>query len=353
MTTGTVPIASVIIPARDAEATIGRAVAALLDPFAGRRDGHDRPEVIVVDDGSRDRTAAVARAAGARVIAASGDGPARARNLGAAAARGPLLVFTDADCVATPGFLDALIAPFADASVGGTKGAYVTTQTSWVARFVQQEYEERYTRMANRDEIDFIDSYAAAYRRGVFEAVGGFDERYRVPSTEDQELSFRVAERGARLLFVPAARVEHLHARTPVAYARKKAKIGYYKVATLRRHPGKAIDDAHTPPTLKLQVVLAPLILLGLTRDIAVTATGDSPGLWWSLVPLAPFLASALPLWTRVIRADPAVGLAAPALILLRAVALAVGVTTGLLTEWRSGVLTRASEGGDAPSSRP
>jgi hypothetical protein len=70
-------------------------------------------------------------------------------------------------------------------------------------------------------------------------------------------------------------------------------------------------------------------------------------------VPLAPFLASALPLWRRVIRADPAVGLAAPALILLRAVALAVGVTTGLLTEWRSGVLTRASEGGDAPSSRP
>lgn len=325
--------ASVVIPARDSAATIGRAVACVRD----QRDARGRPvEVVVVDDGSVDDTGEVARHAGAhRVVRAGGDGPARARNLGVlAAATGDVIIFTDADCAARPGFVAALTAPLDDPSIGGTKGAYVTAQRSLTARFVQQEYEERYARMARRASIDFVDTYACAYRRALFEAAGGFDERYRRPSTEDQELSFRIVERGVRLVFVPDAVVEHLHVDTPWGYAKKKAKIGYYKVATLRRHPGKAVDDAHTPPGLKLQVALAPAAVAG---ALASPLLGPA-----ALGPLGLLVASAAPLVLRCLRADPVVALVAPALVVVRAAALAAGLTAGALAELRGGVLRDA-----------
>ena len=94
---------SVVIPARDAEAMIGRTVA------AARAQELDGPfEVIVVDDGSTDDTARVAADAGARVVS-NGEpaGPADARNAGVAASTAPLIAFTDADCVPAPGWLRA------------------------------------------------------------------------------------------------------------------------------------------------------------------------------------------------------------------------------------------------------
>ncbi|MCO5170981.1 MAG: glycosyltransferase [Planctomycetes bacterium] len=334
--------ATVIIPARDAAATIGQAVRAVRDQTAA--DGRG-VEVVVVDDGSVDATGEVARAAGARVLRGAGDGPARARNLGLAEVATPLVIFTDADCAARPGFVAALLAPFADPAVGGAKGAYETEQRALVARFVQQEYEERYARMSRRPSIDFVDTYAAAYRTDLLRTLGGFDERYRRPSTEDQELSFRVAATGARLVFVPGARVAHLHAATLGAYARKKAKIGYFKVATLRRHPGKAVDDAHTPATLKLQVLLAwPALALALALGPWL-ALRPAPPAWGlaALLPAAAFALSALPLTARCLRRDWPVGLCAPALILVRASSLAAGLAAGLLAECRGGVLSRAA----------
>jgi GT2 family glycosyltransferase len=333
--------ATVIIPARDAAATIARAVTAVRDQV----DALGRTvEVIVVDDGSVDGTGDLARAAGARVLRAEGDGPARARNVGLAEATTPLVIFTDADCAPRPGFVAALLAPFADAEIGGTKGAYETEQRRLVARFVQQEYEERYARMARRASIDFIDTYAAAYRLDLLRSVGGFDERYRRPSTEDQELSFRVAATGARLVFVPAARVGHLHADTLGGYARKKAKIGYFKVATLRRHPTKAVDDAHTPLTLKLQVLLAPPALVGVAIALVALASDarlvPAAAALACLAPLALLFLTGVPLSLRCLARDLPVGLVAPALIRVRALALAAGLAAGLVAETRGGVLS-------------
>jgi cellulose synthase/poly-beta-1,6-N-acetylglucosamine synthase-like glycosyltransferase len=310
---------SVVIPAHDAEATIGRAVAALA--------GHD---VVVVDDGSRDGTGDKARAAGARVVRLeTKGGPARARNAGVRAAESDVVVFTDADCEPLPGFVEALVAPLEkDATLTGTKGAYVTEQRGLTARFVQLEYEERYARMARRREIDFVDTYACAYRRSALLEAGGFDERYDRPSTEDQELSFRLHERGARFVFVPEARTRHRHADSPGAYLAKKAKIGTFKVATLRAHPSKAIDDAHTPLLLKVQLLLAPLAVAGLA--VAGLALEDRRWLAALALPLA-FLLTTLPLAARALASDPVLAPLVPIFALGRAVALGFGVARGLV----------------------
>ena len=88
-----VPV-SVIIPARNAARTLPSCLRAL----AGQTLAQGRFEVIVVDDGSTDETAAVAAEHGARVVQIANVGPASARNQGVEAAEGSILVFTDADC---------------------------------------------------------------------------------------------------------------------------------------------------------------------------------------------------------------------------------------------------------------
>src|SRR3954471_1627329 len=96
------PRVSVIVPARNAAATIGRALDAL------RRQCDAEPyEVIVIDNASSDRTGPIAEAAGARVILGDGSGPGSARNRGAAVARAGVLAFTDSDCFPTPGWVAA------------------------------------------------------------------------------------------------------------------------------------------------------------------------------------------------------------------------------------------------------
>jgi GT2 family glycosyltransferase len=326
-----------VIPAHDAESTIGRAVRALA--------GHD---VIVVDDGSHDATAKKAAEAGARVVRLeTRGGPARARNAGVRATEAPVVVFTDADCEPLPGFVEALVAPLeADPALTATKGVYVTEQRSLTARFVQLEYEERYARMARRREIDFVDTYACAYRRQALLEVGGFDERYDRPSTEDQELSFRLHARGARFLFVPAARTKHSHADSLRGYLRKKAKIGTFKVATLRAHPAKAVDDAHTPLTLKLQVLLAPLAVAGLVSlaalalapasaraaEIVAAMRASAPlSPVAAALPVAVLLATTAPLVLRALGRDPLLAPLVPFFALGRALALGFGLLRGIV----------------------
>src|SRR5690349_17826685 len=105
--------ASVVVPAWNAEATIARTLAALAD-----QDLAAPYEVIVVDDGSDDRTAAeVARSDSARLIHAEHGGAAAARNVGAGSARGRILAFTDADCFPSPAWLREGTAAMADADL--------------------------------------------------------------------------------------------------------------------------------------------------------------------------------------------------------------------------------------------
>jgi len=254
------PSATVVIPVyRDVESVL-RCLDAILHQETERC-----LETIVVDDGSNDSTVAIvenwiADHAGPqgiiRILAQDHAGPAAARNRGAKEANGPILLFTDADCEPRPDWVEKMLAPFEDAAVQGVKGTYETRQTSWVARLVQVEYEEKYIRMEQFDSIDFIDTYSAGFRRDIFLDLGGFDEGFPTASVEDQEFSFRMAERGFRMVFVPDARVVHRHAETLSQYIRKKFRIAYYKSYLLVRHPGRIQGDTHTPPTLIAQIPL-------------------------------------------------------------------------------------------------
>jgi glycosyltransferase involved in cell wall biosynthesis len=312
------PFVSVIIPAYNAARTLPATLCAL----ARQTYPRERYEVLVVDDGSTDGTSEVAAAYGARVLRQPHQSPAAARNAGARAARGEVLLFTDADCEPVASWIATLVNAL-EPGVGGAKGVYRTRQRAIVPRFAQAEFEDKYARLAQHEWIDFIDTYSAAYRRADFEAEGGFDPTFPTASAEDVELSFRMAAHGRRLRFVPKAVVYHHHPRTLYAYLRRKAVYAFWRGFVYRRHPGKALRDSYTPATVRLQI---PLAAAGLLALLGAPRRGLRPALLcWSLV-----LATALPFAWRARRFGLDLALASPGLVLARALVQAIGLAAGL-----------------------
>ncbi|MDQ7799266.1 MAG: glycosyltransferase [Candidatus Edwardsbacteria bacterium] len=318
--------ASVIIPAYNAERTIGQCLEALASQTIGRSDY----QILVVDDGSTDGTSGiVGKYPGIRLIRQGNAGPAAARNNGVTQAEAPVVVFTDSDCVPQPDWLEKMIGPLeADPNVTAVKGAYRTKQHQIAARFVQLEYEDKYQLLKKRQNIDFIDTYSAAFRRDIFLQFGGYDTSFKVACAEDVELSYRMHNAGHRMIFAPQALVYHLHPETLGAYFRKKYKFAYWRMLAVRKNPNKLVSDSHTPQVMKLQLMLAPMVILLLSM-------GLFNRLFWyvSLVAALAFLMISLPFTMKALAKDPVVGSLAPLILLGRGLAQFAGVFRGLI-DW-------------------
>ncbi len=313
---------SIIIPTFKGASRIGKCLDALLPQTQGRNI-----EIVVVNDGSPDNTLeAVGRYPEVRLITQLNAGPAAARNRGALEASGSIILFTDDDCVPMPDWLDAMLDPFHDPEIVGVKGVYRTHQRQIAARFVQIDYEDRYRLMARHEYIDFIDTYSAGFRRDRFLEMKGYDTSFPVACSEDAELSYRMSGRGWKMKFAPNAVVYHTHPDTLSSYLRKKYKFAYWRVLAVRKNPGKAVKDSHTPQVMKLQLLFPPALAAAIIFDLAVR-----PRLPLSAMVLGAFVASTLPFAVRAMRKDPVVGLLSPGLLALRSCAQLLGVAAGLM----------------------
>jgi lipopolysaccharide/colanic/teichoic acid biosynthesis glycosyltransferase/glycosyltransferase involved in cell wall biosynthesis len=324
---------TVVVPVYNGARTIQRC----LDALAAQTLPADEFEVIVVSDGSTDDTDAVVQRwldqnvqNHWRLVRQANAGPGAARNYGADEAQAPLLLFTDADCAPHPDWVAAMLTVFADPSVAGAKGVYSTRQTAPAPLFVQAEYEDRYDRMHGQERIDFIDTYSAAYRRHVFCENGGFDTIFTTASVEDQELSFRIAAKGYRLVFTPDAKVEHIHDENLAEYCRRKYFIGFWKALLTRWHPERVVQDSHTPQVLKVQMLLwgailglIPVALLGTFHPLFQLAG------WGVLVALLIFLITTLPFVTKLARRSWRLAVLGPVMLAARSLSLGLGYVVG------------------------
>lgn len=247
-------LVSIVIPACNAEATLGECLDACL------RQTHPETEIIVVDDGSTDATATVAQRRPVRLHRQSNRGPAAARNAGAQLARGGVIACTDADCVPDPDWIAQLVDGFADANTVGVGGTYgIRNGSSLLARIIHEEIVLRHARFG--DQVDFLGSFNVAYRRDAFMAAGGFDESFRSASGEDNDLAYRLHDAGGILRFAPAARVAHYHPTRLVPYLKTQLRHGFWRMKLYAKHPRRGQGDHYAglgellgPPTALLLV---------------------------------------------------------------------------------------------------
>lgn len=221
------PAVSVVVPTRDRPEPLRRCLQALagVDYPAGRF------EVVVVDDGgATDLAPLLPRApAGPRVrlLRQAHGGPGRARNAGAAAAEGQVLVFTDDDCAPDAGWLRALVAALggdpAAAAGGRTINGLASDRFAAASQHIQDLVYAHYN--ADPAAARFLASNNLAMPHAAFEAVGGFDgERFPL-AAEDRDLCDRWRASGRRLVFAPDAVVWHFHAMSLRGFCRQH--LGY------------------------------------------------------------------------------------------------------------------------------
>jgi len=180
-------------------------------------------ELIVVDDGSTDGSVERARAAGARVVATSRlrSGPAVARNVGAAVAKGRFLLFIDADVLVTPRTIGQVAEVFRrEPSLAALFGSY--DRLPLAPNFISQYRNllHHYVHQTSRGAATTFWAGCGAVRREVFSRLDGFDTSYRRPSIEDIEFGYRMTRAGYAVRLCHEIQVTHLKRWTPLSVLR-------------------------------------------------------------------------------------------------------------------------------------
>lgn len=198
------PVISVVVPALNEESVIGRCLASLQQQSLPA----DRFEVIVVDNGSTDRTREIARSFGASlpvtVLERSGVRISALRNLGAAMARGESLAFLDADCVAPRHWLQQIVDLLRADEFRIVGAQYrIPADSSWVAHAWYGDLWRTKDGL-----VSYVPGGDLAVSRELFVNLGGFDET--IVTSEDTEFCERAAASSLPILAIPSLSVVHL-----------------------------------------------------------------------------------------------------------------------------------------------
>lgn len=235
------PAISVVVPTYNRSASLHRLLEALSEcevPDGGF-------EVIVVDDGSSDDTAAVAGRAGVRVryVRQDNAGPAAARNRGWRQARGPIVAFTDDDTLPDRRWLVELVDEMtARPELSALGGNVLPMRRSFLADFVQ--LDRLVGHGADERGVRFLITANAAYRRDALRDVDGFDEGFPMAAGEDTDLSFRMRKHGGALGVTEGATVLHDHRTGIRALFRTYYRHGIARDRLAGLHPDLGIGSS-------------------------------------------------------------------------------------------------------------
>jgi GT2 family glycosyltransferase len=236
-------LVSVVIPTYRRKDALLRALRAL----ATQTIGADSYEVVVVVDGSDDGTLEAAETSSTayalRVLWQPNRGRAAACNAGVAIALAELVVLLDDDMEATPPLLEAHLRAHpvgARLAVIGAAPMVVGPSPSAPVAYVARKFNRHLDHLARAGgPLGLRDFYSGnlSIRRDVFEAVGGFDERFAIYGNEDLELSLRLTAAGVALAYEPAAIAYQSYDKDFNGLARDNVSKGRTAVLLARLHP--------------------------------------------------------------------------------------------------------------------
>lgn len=225
-------------------------------------------EIIVIADGDVDGSAQRAREFGAKVIEVTDrGGPARARNIGANAARGDIIFFLDGDVVVPSDTIAQIEAEFAaHDDLAAFIGSY--DESPGASNFLSQYKNlfNHYVHQNANEEASTFWGACGAIRQEVFLAVGGFDESYRRPCIEDIELGYRLKEAGYQLRVRKTLQVKHLKCWRPLSLLKADIFDRALPWTELLMERGKIDNDLNLNRVSRLSVIL---VYLGVMAAIA------------------------------------------------------------------------------------
>jgi GT2 family glycosyltransferase len=295
------PSISVVVCSHNGERTL----PGLLASLRGQSLSSERYEVTVVDDGSTDRTAAVAEASGVRVMRlAQNAGLAAARNAGVSAASAAIVAFTDDDCEADRDWLIALLAAFEDRDVAGIGGRVVPDPSGgFVPRYLARRTPlaplkadllisnnrlyrlglyVRATALGETEPRKGEPLYSVvganmAFRRQLILDLDGFDESFAF-GFEEEDFCKRLLALGkrGRLLYEPSAVVVHRFERRLSATLRRSRTYGRGLARAGIKHQDLRLIVYPLPVTVLISVVSG--LLLSDKRLLMVGALGPLAG---------------------------------------------------------------------------
>ena len=191
---------SVVVPARNEEKLLPRCLSALQQQEFGNF------EIIVVDSASTDRTQQVARESGARVVRVDEPGVARARQVGFDAAKGDIIVSTDADAIYKPDWLQRIVAPFADPAVVGTFGTIeLTGKRLWTSlgHTLFSGFQAANLRVGH----PLFCGPNFAVKKDAFHDVDGFRLNGEYPEEAEDVLFAQKLKKRGKIVFLPGNKV--------------------------------------------------------------------------------------------------------------------------------------------------
>jgi len=282
---------SVVVPAHNEEKVIARTLQALL------ASDHHEVEIIVLDDGSRDATVAIASTfvpLGVRVIPLPHSGKSNALRAGFAAASHPIIVALDADTIFERQTVSRLVAPFGDPRVGAVAGnPKVGNRGRLLTRFQVLEYvltlnlERRVYSMLNC--VPVVPGAVGAWRWTAVARVGGFRSD---TLAEDTDITLTLGRAGYRVRYVPSARAHTEAPETLRQLARQRNRWAFGMLQSLWKHRAATLNPRYRAlglvaipsmwiaqlvfpimaPTIDVGLVLSPLFAWGPQLLIEVVA---------------------------------------------------------------------------------
>ena len=243
------PLVSVLIPCFNEEKVIVASVARILESTWSRL------EVMVLDDGSTDGTAAAVEAAYAdeprvRLLSFPNAGKAAALNRGLALAKGDAVVALDADTLFPEETISRLVRWFADPTVGAVAGnALVGNRLNLITRWQALEYvtaqnlERR--ALAALGAVTVVPGAVGAWRRAALDVLGGFPGD---TLAEDQDLTIAVQRAGWRVEFDPSARAYTEAPDTLSGLLKQRFRWSFGTLQCIWKHKAATFDRSH--PTL-------------------------------------------------------------------------------------------------------
>jgi GT2 family glycosyltransferase len=226
------PRVSVVVCSYNAERTMEPCLASL------ERLNYPDYEVIVVNDGSTDRTLEIAqRFSYCRIISQPNMGLSVARNVGAEAATGEIVAYTDSDCVADPDWLTYLVAKMENAQLVACGGPnFPPPENSLVPAAVAVSPGGPTHVLLSDDVAEHIAGCNMAFRRDVLLRMGGFDPIYRAAG-DDVDICWRFQDAGYTIGFSAAAVVWHFRRNTVKAYIGQQRGYGKAEALVYSKHP--------------------------------------------------------------------------------------------------------------------